>query len=232
MRRYRHVLPLVVLLAGLAVAWGSGLDASAAWAGLGRNQAELRQWVAGHKLTAPAAYVVIYIVSVALSIPASAVLTATGGLLFGMVGGGCLAAAAATAGSTILFLAARSALAGVLARRGGRTTQALRDRLRRDGFLYLLAIRLVPLFPFWLVNLAAALGGIRLTHYLIATLIGMLPVTFVISGIGAGIGDVLAAGGKPDLTILFAPHILGPLVALAALSLLPLLLRRLRPADA
>lgn len=232
MRHYRHVLPLVLLLAALVAAWGSGLNASAVWSGLARHQAELHQWVAGHSWAAPAAYVAIYIAAVALSIPASAVLTAAGGLLFGMLGGGCLAAIAATIGSTALFLAARSALAEALARRGGRTTQALRDRLRRDGFLYLLAIRLVPLFPFWLVNLAAALGGMRLSHYLLATLVGMLPATFIFSGIGAGIGDLLAAGGKPDLGVLFAPHILGPLIALAGLSLLPLLLRRLRPADA
>ena len=103
---------------------------------------------------------------------------------------------------------------------------AVRAGLRRDGFSYLLAIRLVPAFPFWLVNLAAALSGMRLLPYAAATVLGIMPATFVYASIGAGLGDVLSTGGRPDLTVVFSPRILGPLIGLAALSLLPVAWRR------
>ncbi len=102
----------------------------------------------------------------------------------------------------------------------------VRQSLHRDGFSYLLAIRLVPAFPFWLVNLAAALSGMRLLSYGAATVIGIIPATFVFASIGDGLSGVLAAGGKPDLTMIFSPRILGPLIAMAALSLLPVAWRR------
>jgi uncharacterized membrane protein YdjX (TVP38/TMEM64 family) len=97
----------------------------------------------------------------------------------------------------------------------------LREALRKDGFSYLLAIRLLPLFPFWLVNLAAAVSGMRLGPFALATLLGIIPATFVFSSIGAGVGSVLAAGGTPNLSIIFSLPVLGPLVGLAALSLAP-----------
>ena len=107
----------------------------------------------------------------------------------------------------------------------------MRARLRRDGFRYLLAIRLIPLFPFWLVNLAAALCGMRLGSYVAATALGIVPVTAVLAWTGAGIGTLLAAGQRPDLSVVVSLPVLGPLIALAALSLLPLVWRR-RVADA
>ncbi len=140
--------------------------------------------------------------------------------------GGILAVVGSSAGAIALFLAVRYHLADAIANRGGRFLDAVRLGLRRDGFSYLLAIRLVPAFPFWLVNLAAALSGMRLLPYAAATVIGIMPATFVFASIGAGLGDVLATGGSPDLTLIFSPRILGPLIGLAALSLLPVVWRR------
>jgi uncharacterized membrane protein YdjX (TVP38/TMEM64 family) len=165
-------------------------------------------------------------------VPEAAVLTVAAGLLFGNVLGGMLAVVGSTAGAVALFLAVRYHLADAIAARGGRFLDRVRTGLERDGFSYLLAVRLVPAFPFWLVNLAAALSGMRLLPYAAATLIGILPATFVFTSIGAGVGAVLAAGGRPDLGIIFAPRILGPLVALAALSLLPVVWRRCKRSDA
>ena len=104
--------------------------------------------------------------------------------------------------------------------------------LEQNGFSYLLAIRLLPAFPFWLVNLAAGLSGMRLLPYAAATVIGIMPATFVYASIGSGIGEVLATGGTPNLAVIFAPHILGPLIALAALSLLPVAWRHWKRSDA
>jgi uncharacterized membrane protein YdjX (TVP38/TMEM64 family) len=136
--------------------------------------------------------------------------------------------AGATLGAVLLFLAVRVALAPLLARRAPRLLARIRPGLERDGFSYLLAIRLIPAFPFWLVNLAPALVGMRLLPYAAATLLGVIPAAVVFASLGAGVGGVLAAGQRPDLGVILAPHILGPLIGLAALSLLPVLWRRWR----
>ena len=232
MRTARRFLPLLLLLVAIAAGWAAGLPQQISWASLARNQAVLAGWVASHPNAAPALYVVIYAVAAALSFPESAVITVAGGLLFGTLFGGALAVLGSTLGAVVLFLAVRYHLADALATRAGGFLDRLRPKLNRDGFSYLLAIRLLPAFPFWLVNIAAGLSGMRLLPYLAATLIGILPATFVYASIGTGIGEVLSAGGKPDLTIVFSPHILGPLVAMAVLSLLPVVWRHRKRSDA
>jgi uncharacterized membrane protein YdjX (TVP38/TMEM64 family) len=228
----RRLIAPIVLVLLIAAAWSLGLPGFLTWEGLAREQATLRAGIAAHALLAPILFVLIYIGSVTLSLPQAGLLTLSGGLLFGTAVGGSLAAVGATIGAVLLFLIARSAFGESMAKRGGASVTKLRDGLRRDGFSYLLAIRLVPIFPFWLVNLAAALCGMRLRPYVLATLIGILPTTFITASIGAGIGGVLSQGGKPDLSILFSLPILGPLLALAVLSLLPVVWRRWRARDA
>jgi uncharacterized membrane protein YdjX (TVP38/TMEM64 family) len=149
-----------------------------------------------------------------------------GGLLFGTVLGGTLTVTGATIGASILLIVVRSAFAQTLMRHRDRIPEQVRTRLERDGFSYLLALRLVPLFPFWMVNLAAAVAGIRLAVFAPATFLGVAPASFVMSSIGSGIGSILAEGRTPDVSVLFSPRILLPLLGLALLSLLPVLLRR------
>ena len=229
MRFLRLFWPLLVLLAVLAALWASGLGSEVSWAGLARNQARLAAWVDARPMSAAATYIATYAVAVAVCLPESAIITVAGGLLFGTVAGGLLAIIGSTMGAVVLFLAARHHLADTLAQHAGTFFDRVRHRLARDGFNYLLALRLIPAFPFWLVNLAAALCGMRLWPYFAATLIGIVPASFVFASIGAGVGDVLAVGGAPDLGVIFSVRVLGPLIALAALSLLPLVFRRERP---
>ena len=208
--------------------WWSGLLDQVSWVGLARRHAALDAWVGANRSLAIVLFVAVYVASVALSLPHAALLTASGGLLFGTLLGGALAVAGATIGAVLLFLIARSAFGDPLARRAGTRLGKLREELRRDGFTYLLALRLVPLFPFWLINLAAALCGMRLRDFAIATLIGIMPVTFVYASIGAGLGDVLHSGTRPDFIVVTSLPVLGPLLALAVLSLAPLVWRKWR----
>lgn len=228
----KRLLPLLALILLALVAWALGVGEYLNWAALGREQAALRGFVAAYPVPTACVYLLVYTAVVALSLPQAVVITIAGGLLFGTILGGALAVAGATAGAIILFLLARTALGDALARRGGPFIRTVRAGLERDGFNYLLAIRLIPVFPFWLVNLAAALGGVRLLPYAAATLIGITPGTFVFASIGAGIGGVLATGGQPDLSIILSPTVLGPLLGLAVLSLLPLAWRRWKGTDA
>ena len=227
----RRFWPIPLLLAVVGAVWASGLPERLNWAGLARNQATLTAWVAEHPTAAPAVYVATYAAAAALSLPEGAVLTVAGGLLFGTLLGGALAVIGSTLGSVVLFLAARYHLADAMAARAGGFVERVRGKLTRNGFSYLLAIRLVPAFPFWLVNLAAALCGMRLLPYLAATLLGIIPATFIYASVGAGVGDVLAAGGAPDLAIMFSPNVLLPLLGLAGLALLPVVWRKWRGSD-
>ncbi len=221
MRRLLALLPLLIFAAA-----GVWLTRGLGWDTLARNQDALQVWVVAHPLLAAGGYLLAYIVTAALSLPHGVVLTAAGGLLFGAVEGTVLTAVGATAGAAVLVVLLRSLLTDTLRRQQQKIPQAMRLCLARDGLSYLLFVRLLPVFPFWLVNLAAAVIGLRMAVFIPGTLIGVLPVTFIVASIGAGLGDVLAAGHTPDLSALFAPRILLPLIALAVMSLLPVLLRR------
>jgi len=204
----------------VALAWASGATRLLSFEALGAHRATLDAWVAARPLLAAGAYVLAYVVVVALSLPGGVVMTLAGGLLFGAWVGAGLTVVGATIGACLLFLVARSALAPLVAGRTAGLVDRIRPGLERDGFFYLLTLRLIPVVTFWLVNLAPALIGMPFGAYAAATAIGVIPGTVVFSGIGAGLGDILAAGGRPELGIIFSPPILLPLLGLAALSLI------------
>ncbi|MHB2166687.1 TVP38/TMEM64 family protein [Alsobacter sp. R-9] len=204
----------------------------------------LRASVAAHPVATIAGYVAVYTAAVAVSLPGAAALTIVGGLLFGWLAGGFAAMVGSIAGGTILFLVARTTLGNWLAGRGGPRLRGLMAGFREDAVNYLLFLRLVPVFPFWLVNIAAGIVGIRLRQFLAATAIGIVPGTFVYASAGAALDGVVAvqkgafeacrAARRLDCGLDLAPrNILTPgmLVALAGLGLLailPVLLRRWR----
>lgn len=182
----------------------------------------------GHPVLAGAIYVAAYIVIVAISLPGSLVMTIAGGLLFGTAIGAACAVVGATAGAVLLFLAARYAIGDLLAARAGPFMERIRAGLEADGFSYLLALRLVPVFPFWLMNLAPALVRMRLAPFAAATFLGIIPGTAVFASVGAGLGAVLAEGRQPDVSVALRPQVILPLLGLALISLLPIAVRRSR----
>jgi len=218
--RLARAWPLLLLLGLLAAAWASGLARLLSLEALAEHRAALDAWVAASPALAAAAYVIVYVAVVALSLPGGAVMTLAGGLLFGPWLGTALALGGATLGACALFLAARSAFAPLLAGRAAGLLEKVRPGLQRGGFFYLLTLRLIPVVPFWLANLAPALLGMPFGAYAAATALGILPGTAVFAGLGAGLGEILAAGGRPDLAVLLSPSLLLPLLGLAALSLI------------
>ncbi|MBP0463678.1 TVP38/TMEM64 family protein [Roseomonas sp. PWR1] len=216
----RRAWPLLLIAALILLAWASGATRLLSFEALAEHRAALAAWVAARPVAAAAAYVGAYVVVVALSLPGGAVMTLAGGLLFGPWVGAALTVAGATVGACLLFLAARSALAPLVAGRAAGLLDRVRPGLERDGFFYLLTLRLIPVVPFWLANLAPALVGMPFGAYAAATAIGIIPGTVVFAGIGAGLGEVFASGGRPDLGVILSPSILLPLLGLAGLSLL------------
>jgi uncharacterized membrane protein YdjX (TVP38/TMEM64 family) len=193
---------------------------------LARHREALTAFVAANLPIAAAAYVGLYALAVALSLPGAVVLTLAGGFLFGAALGTALTVVAATLGAVAVFLLARRIFGGDALERLGTPAARLAAGLRRDASVYLLVLRLVPLFPFWLVNLVPAFAGIRLPVFAITTLFGILPGTAVFSLAGAGLGDILAAGGELSVGSILTPRIIAGLLGLAALSLLGIPLRR------
>ncbi|MBV8776665.1 MAG: TVP38/TMEM64 family protein, partial [Alphaproteobacteria bacterium] len=165
-------------------------------------------------------FVLIYGALTALSVPGAALLTLTGGFLFGAWRGAVYALIGATLGATAVFLSARAGLAGAAAY-GGARLQRLESGFRENAFYYLLCLRLVPVFPFWLVNLTAGATGMRLTTYVAATFLGMMPGAYVYASIGNGLGGLIETGERPDHYAMFRPAILLPLLGLALLVLAP-----------
>ncbi|NDH60508.1 MAG: TVP38/TMEM64 family protein [Alphaproteobacteria bacterium] len=224
----RRLLPVAVLLLGLALFLLFDLERYFSFEMLSRHHAELASWVGGNVALAALVFVLLYALVVAFSLPIAVVITPFGGFLFGIWLGALLSIVGATLGSVALFLAARTAFQDLFRARAGATLARLEDGFRRNSFNYLLFLRLVPAFPFWLVNIVPALLGMRLGPYAVATLIGIVPGAVVYAGVGASFGKLIERGERPNFGVIFEWQILLPLLGLAALSLLPVLYTRLR----
>lgn len=221
----RRLLPVAILLLGLALFFAFERERPLSFEILSRNHAELERWVAHHGPLAALAFIAADAAAVAFSLPVAALVAAASGFLFGPALGALLSIVGATLGAMALFAAARSIFHDVLHARARTALQRLEDGFRRHGFSYLLFLRLVPLFPFWLVNIVAALLGMRFDTFALATAVGIVPAAIVFASAGAGFGSLFDSGQAPGLSAVFQPHLLLPLLGLALLSLLPVLVR-------
>ena len=240
--------PLLALLAAAAFVLAMGWHRYLTLHELVLRRESLRAAIADHTLLALVAFMVIYAGTVALSLPGGAVLTLAGGFLFGWLWGGFASIVAATAGAIIVFLAARSALGELLAARAGPWLGRLRQGFQEDAFNYLLFLRLVPIFPFWLVNLAPALLGVGLLTYVLATAIGIIPGSFAYSIAGKGLDSLIVAQQAahqsclakmgPDAErlcpfvleprALLTPGLIAGFVALGVVALIPIAVKRFK----
>ena len=231
MKRFARFLPLVLLVLLVVAILASGVTRYLNLDALRTHEAALRAFIGAHRLLALAVFIGLYMVVTASSLPGATVLTLAGGYLFGTWFGGGATVIGATLGAIVVFIAVRTSLGAVLrekAERSGGKLKAVIDGVEAGAFGYILTLRLIPLAPFWLVNVAAALAGAPLRAYAVATLLGIMPATFIYSGIGAGIGSVVARGRTPNLGVIFEPRILLPLVALGLLSLATTIFQRFR----
>jgi uncharacterized membrane protein YdjX (TVP38/TMEM64 family) len=195
-----------------------------------------REWLLGEierigVLPAALGFAALYAVVTALSIPGAVVLSISAGFLFGPFWGAAASVSGATLGAVAIFLAARSAFGNVLRARAGPWVRRLEAGFRENALNYLLVLRLVPLFPFFLVNLVPAFLGVSLRTFVLATFLGIIPGALVYASVGNGLGALLEAGEQPDSKALFQWSILLPILGLAALALVPVLYKHLkRPA--
>jgi len=225
----RH-LPLI-LIAAVALVGVFTLRDTLSFETLAENRDALIALRDDHFVLIAAAFVLIYVAIVAFSLPGAAVASITGGFLFGLVGGTVLNVISATAGACLIFLAARAGLGEMLSARmdasEGRLAK-LRDGLRENEISVLFLLRLVPAVPFFVANLLPALVGVRFRNYVFTTALGIVPGAIVFTWIGVGVGEVFDRGETPDLSILWEPHVIGPILALCALAALPMVIKAVR----
>lgn len=223
----KRFLPLAVLATAFIAFFALGGGKYISLEALSENRVALADWTAENPVLASAAYIGVYMIATAASLPVGTLLTLAGGFVFGWLLGGALTVVGATIGATVLFLAARSAFAAFFRSRVGDALAKMRDGFEKNAFSYILALRLAPVFPFFVVNVAPALAGASLKAFVIATAVGIIPGTFVYASVGAGLESVFASGGTPNLGAVFELKVLVPLVLLALLSLAPILYKRL-----
>lgn len=224
----KRLLPLAILAILVGAAFAADLDRYLTFDALRNNRAILLAFVERHWLLASLGFMLAYALVAVLSLPGATIMTLTGGFLFGVATGSILTVVGATLGATALFLIARTALGDVLRRKAGPFLARMAEGFNKDAFNYLLVLRLVPVFPFWAVNLVPALVGMRLTPFVLATGLGIIPGTVVFSAFGAGLGDVFNAGSALNLKDVLSPTLLTALIGLGVLALVPIALKRMR----
>lgn len=229
-RRWTRHLPLaaILLVAGLGFFL---LRDTLTFETLRANREALTAFRDAHFLLMALGFALAYVAIVAFSLPGAAVASVTGGFLFGLWAGTALNVAAATVGAVLIFLAARAGLGRTVAQRletSEGTLKRVKDGLRDNEVNVLLVLRLVPVVPFFVANLLPALVGVSFRNFLWTTAVGIIPGALVFTSIGVGLGEVFDRGESPDLSLLWAPHVIGPILGLAALAALPIMVKAVR----
>jgi uncharacterized membrane protein YdjX (TVP38/TMEM64 family) len=228
----KRVWPLLALALAIAAVFALDLDRYLTFATLRENREMLSALVASNMLLAALAFVVVYACAIALSVPGGGILTIAGGFMFGSILATILVVLAATLGATLVFLIAKTALGDPLRARAGPFLKRMEAGFQEDALNYLLVLRLIPIFPFWIVNLVPAFLGVPLRTYVLGTFIGIIPGSFVFASVGAGIGSVLDSGQEFSPASVLTPEIIIALIGLAALALLPVVYRKLKARSA
>jgi uncharacterized membrane protein YdjX (TVP38/TMEM64 family) len=223
---FKRWLSIIILLICFSIFFYFDLDRSFTFTSLKQHREVLLTWTNENYYLAVALFLLIYILVVSISIPGATILTLTGGFLFGIYWGTIYVIVSATIGATCLFLAVRTALEPWFAKNTTKWIVKMRKGFQEGAFQYLLSLRLVPLFPFWVVNIVPALLGIKTSTFILATLIGIIPGTVVYVSLGTGLSQLFARNQAPDMKIIFEPQILFPLIALALLALLPIIYKK------
>jgi uncharacterized membrane protein YdjX (TVP38/TMEM64 family) len=216
-----RLAPIAVIAALFVALVASGLLRHLSLASLAGHRAALAYLVATHPILSLTSYFAVFFLLIVSCAPGPSVLSMAGGLLFGAILGGVAALASLVAGAVVVFLACRTAFGDWAAHRAGPAVARIEAGFSRDAFAYLLALRLMPVAPFALVNLAAGLARVRLGTFVLATLIGAAPSAFIYAGLGAGLGGLMTRGARLDASLFARPGIALPLMALAVLSLAP-----------
>lgn len=224
----KRLWPLAVLAGGLGLFYGFGLDTYLSFESLRDNRAELLAYVENYGTASTLAFALLYIVCVAFSLPGATFLTITAGFLFGQLQSVITVVVSATIGATILFLIAKTTLGDTLEARMGPWLKKMERGFQDNALNYLLVLRLIPVVPFFVVNLVPAFFGVKLRTFFVATLIGIIPGTFVYAQVGTGLASIFDSGEDLTIARILTPEIIVAMVGLAVLSLAPVIYQKIK----
>ena len=224
----KRLMPIALIVAGFGAFFLLGGQEYLSFSMLSEHREGIMAWYADNTALAIFLFWIVYAAAVAFSLPGAVWLTLIGGFVFGTWGALVSVVTAATVGSVLIFLAARYAFADFFHAKAGPMVHRMEDGFRENALSYLLFLRLVPIFPFWLVNLVPAFLGVPLRVYFVGTFFGIIPGSFVYCSVGNGLGAIFEKGEMPNLGIIFEPQILIPIIGLAVLSLIPIVCKRIK----
>ena len=224
----KKLLPVAVIIGIFAAFFLLGGPEYITLETLKKHRQTLLDWAASHHVLVALVYMAAYSVMVAATIPGALVMTLVGGFLFGAIEATLYVVFSATLGATAIFLIARYAFRDYFKEKAGPSIRRMEEGFKENALSYLLVLRLVPIFPFFIVNLVPALLGVPLRTYVTGTLFGIIPGTFVYCLVGNGLGAIIDKGGEPNLGRIFEPEILSALIGLALLSLIPVIYKRFK----
>ncbi|MCU4654102.1 VTT domain-containing protein [Roseibacterium sp. SDUM158016] len=227
---FARFLPLVAVALGAGLGWWLFRD-TLSFAALAENREALIAFRDANYTATVLAFIAVYALIVAFSLPGATIATLTGGFLFATFPGALFNIVAATLGATAIFLAAKTSVGERLGARlegSEGMVKRIKDGIDANQWSMLFLIRLVPVVPFFVANLVPAFLEVPLRRYVVSTFFGIMPGAVVYTSVGAGLGEVFARGETPNLGIIFEPHVLLPILGLAALALLPVALKVVR----
>ena len=223
----KRFAPIVVILVALGVFFALGGPKYFTLESLKSNREALSAFVQDNFLMSILGFVALYAALTAISFPGASFLSIFGGFLFGTIVGGTAITVGATIGAVGIFLAARYALGDALTKKAGPYMKKFEEGLKENEISYLFILRLVPAFPFFIVNIVPALFDVKLRNYALTTFFGIIPGCFVYASVGAGAGAILDKGGELQLGgLMTQPKVLLPVLGLIALSLLPIIYKK------
>lgn len=228
MRKLVRFSPLVLMVLILYSLYHFKLFQYMSFDALKEHRVFLMQWASDHYFQAVLIYMLIYIVAVAVSVPGATILTVSGGFLFGIIPGTLYAVISATIGAGLVFLAVHTAFGTRLIEKAGGWAQKMEKGFEKNAFNYLLALRLIPIVPFWAINIVSPILKVRLRVFMAATFLGIVPGSLVYVMVGSGLGSIFATDAAFGLKAVLTPSLIIALLGLAALSLLPVVYKRFK----
>lgn len=222
---WMRYIPVLLIAAVFALVFALGWQEYLTIDALRENSALLERLAEDLGFFAVIAYALLYAVMIIFVPPSGTIMTLTGGFLLGAFLGTTANVVGATIGASALFLATRTAFGDVLEKRAGPAIAKMEKGFQENAFSYMLFLRLVPAFPFFVVNIAPAFLGVPLRTFITTTALGIIPGCFIYTSLGAGLGSLLQEQ-DPDLGLIFQPQYLLPILGLALLSLVPIAINK------
>lgn len=218
--------PIILILIGILVIYWSGIYQYISFDTLKAQHTALKAFITEHPISTPLIFMLSYTVLTALSVPGGIFLSLLGGYLFPQPLSTLYVVIAATVGATLLFLAAKTAIGDLLKKKAGPFLKKMEQGFQHNAASYLLFLRFVPLFPFWIVNLASALFGVPLRTFVWTTFVGIIPGALVFTLVGGGLEKVFEGQKEFSLSAIFNPELKIALVLLGLLALVPILFKK------